>query len=281
MTYMLHRFLLLLALILSSWTTLLSGAERVWLGMTRADLIREMGQPTSSVEGKSREILLFANGAEIQLQDGRVNRVEGMSFDQQPTTTDSIRPTQGRSTPKPKPEPESITVPEPVAEQPSPPPVEATAQDQPLPQIDLSNLNLWSEQIDGDNDSYEDYVYAYEELPLGFVLITTFLIEFIVCAVIIRIAFGMQGFPTLLHQILTISVIQSLTQTGLLYLAVYAPFLTMFKADIALSYLALITAIYMFSDVKQVATAIKIAAMAKVATWVVAYIALIAIVGLL
>jgi hypothetical protein len=63
----------------------------VYLGMDRVALVQALGSPISSAAMGAHEILLYPNGVRIELEDGEVVKVEGMSFGVEPPAVSPVQ----------------------------------------------------------------------------------------------------------------------------------------------------------------------------------------------
>jgi hypothetical protein len=74
----------------------------VYLGMDRAALVQELGPPVSRAAMGAHEILLYPNDVRIELQDGKVVDVEGMSYRTKPPAISPVQnaPATVAETPK-------------------------------------------------------------------------------------------------------------------------------------------------------------------------------------
>lgn len=63
----------------------------VYLGMGRAELVKELGPPVSRAAMGAHEILLYPNDVRIELQDGKVVDVQGMTVDAGPSASSPVQ----------------------------------------------------------------------------------------------------------------------------------------------------------------------------------------------
>lgn len=97
--------------VILSWVSVLP-VLAVYYDQPRAEVLRELGRPTSSITRGGREVMLFPNGVRIEFERGRVVFMQGI----EPTEGSGSGPTAAEAEPDAPPPPDAVPKPaEPAA----------------------------------------------------------------------------------------------------------------------------------------------------------------------
>ncbi|MEO0796685.1 MAG: hypothetical protein AAFX93_16065 [Verrucomicrobiota bacterium] len=287
----------------------------VFRGMTAAEVIETLGPPSSELARSGAAFMLYG-GNTIELRDGRVFKTKGIkmeyttpdgsgqftyrsgqgwrlngdSVDKNYRATsipvegeeaEAQAPAVVRDPPSPK------TVAPPVAEPVVQPALEPAAGNEDTSVDDaIAEFEQMLDDIDsGEYDEYGEYSefdedWEDEPLPWWGLLIVFaigFLVEFVVTTLVLKIAFGVKGFPVMWRQILLVGLLMAIASIGVDVAVDYFEFhlgfvLYFIKLGILMGLIIGLT------DVQKPGTAFAIAIIARIVSLVLVWIMVFVIV---
>ncbi|MGZ0707340.1 hypothetical protein ACWPKO_03265 [Coraliomargarita sp. W4R53] len=227
-------------------------AQALTQGMTIKAVEAEIGKPISQMEIGNRAILIYPDQRKLEFRSGKLVRENGL---------------------------EIKTL---VADLPPEDSIPAPAAELPVARHDVSlSKSIESEEFSAENlsqvydmgainqelgSAIENYEHTHntsktatENDHLRDVLIG-FILEVVLTCIVLQVAFNLSGFPCLFHQIALLSLIVALVGATLEYLLSIGLFNPI---RIGLSFIVLLLLIRQLTDVREWATAIRIAILAR------------------
>lgn len=248
-------------LLLLAIFSLLIDASALTKGMSLAEVEAELGAPVSRMAAGSREVLLYPGNQKLEFIDGILQGTNGVML---PTKTGSLQPNFADT-----PTPQTAA---PLLETKLELPVmrdQQTITESTQGQLELADIgegyeygkimqDLTAELEDlGNNRNTARRSEATNQLLR---VLIGFVVELIITIFILKLSFQLCGFPNLWHQVCLLSGLVALAGAVVAFLLDAGLFNPI---RIGLSFILLLGLIKMVTDVREWATAIKIALTAR------------------
>lgn len=255
---MIERVLIVLFLAMSS-----VHAETLEYGMSEEDVKIELGRPELKMALGGKEVWIYTDGTKLEFVDGQLNK-------QNDTALLAPRATSG----KPSGDENPLIRAEDMVEQPKEKTITMSVQPQASEYTSMTQNNTKSLQNleDAINAGEADQLLSEEEEVSSSALMSigvSFAVELVVTLIVLSIAFQISGFPSIFRQILLLSL--SVALVG----AVFDTILELGPLNPIRSvagFVILMVLIRQLTDVREWATAIKIAILARVVSIVMVWL---------
>ncbi len=227
-------------------------AQNLTPGMSPQAVEAKIGKPISTMEIADRSVIIYADQRKLEFKSGKLVSENGVKL-QAPTA--SLLNAQDNS---------ELKIDIPVIRNDMTITESIQAEEQAADQLDqLYNFGGINDNLDAAIENYES---AHTSSPtnqarehLRDVLIG-FILEIIITYIVLQIAFNLSGFPCLFYQIASLSLAVAVVGAGLDYLLSIG---LLNPIRLGLSFMLLLILIRQFTDVREWATAIRIAILAR------------------
>ncbi|HBR92606.1 MAG TPA: hypothetical protein DEA90_00400 [Opitutae bacterium] len=230
-------------------------AQNLIPGMSPQAVEAKIGKPISTMEIADRSVIIYADQRKLEFKSGKLVSENGVKL-QAPTA--SLLNAQDNS---------ELKIDIPVIRNDMTITESIQAEEQAADQLDqLDQLYNFGGINDNLDAAIENYESAHTSSPtnqarehLRDVLIG-FILEIIITYIVLQIAFNLSGFPCLFYQIASLSLAVAVVGAGLDYLLSIG---LLNPIRLGLSFMLLLILIRQFTDVREWATAIRIAILAR------------------
>ena len=272
---------------------------KIHLGMSKQDLLFELGRPTSMLSRPGMEILIYPNDVKIILEDGVITEVDGMDYALDAEAA-GVSAGSGPGAEVPVSQPPAGVVPEPEPSVPLPEkddaipslPGEGEALDPELrlTPADAAEIEKLETAVgaaggeptdtagDADRPTGEtgwdaDFDSAYEEPSLVSTLFRELIVNFVIMLVIVKITANITGVTAFWPGIVAIALIDSLVRSVMLLVWTKLDWWFYFEAQLLVSVIVLLYLVSAFSSAREWPTIIRFTVMTKVIAVVLSWIA--------